>query len=35
MSYDKTQNETLSSKIKEHIGLEISPVAVKLFINKS
>jgi uncharacterized protein (DUF169 family) len=35
MSYDKTQNEILSSKIKEHIGLEISPVAVKLFIDKS
>jgi len=35
MCYNETQNEILSSKIKEQIDLDLSPVAVKLFINKS
>ena len=33
-NYDKTKNQILSTNIKEHLGLNRSPVAIKLFLDE-
>jgi len=33
-NYDKTKNQMLSANIKEYLGLNRSPVAIKLFLDK-